>query len=340
MVESAHESLPELAFYYPNPMWHSGDWIKNLILFFDGVALLLPDYMRGRPFLADPAITAGLEEHGLLKILEPETFIDQQATEQLTSRLVDILVSGALDDLTKDSTTFRALSYSRLGSRGDDDLAKLILDDLVRRGLAKPTEDGVSIPMHPMVRSLILVLLAQILRPTGKARGLDLWPATDLPEIQHGLTKLLGLPSMVSAGHVVTLDLEAVGVDLSAVPIEDVLGFRDTHGKQYRRYAQDLRRFVREIGEVVDPNERATKLRERRAEIADRAADLRNTAMRAWKRPTAFALSLAGAVWRLHSGDLFGSLLAGGSAVAGAQLKTSLEAGAFSYLFEAQRTLR
>ena len=24
----------EIAFYYPNPMWDYGDWIKNLVLFF------------------------------------------------------------------------------------------------------------------------------------------------------------------------------------------------------------------------------------------------------------------------------------------------------------------
>ena len=36
-------TLPEIAFYYPNPMWHYGDWIKNLVLFFDGVALLVPE---------------------------------------------------------------------------------------------------------------------------------------------------------------------------------------------------------------------------------------------------------------------------------------------------------
>ncbi len=39
----------ELAFYYPNPMWTHGDWIKNLVLFFDGIALLVPDYMKERP---------------------------------------------------------------------------------------------------------------------------------------------------------------------------------------------------------------------------------------------------------------------------------------------------
>jgi hypothetical protein len=39
---------------------------------FDGTALLVSSYMKDRPRQVDPAITAGLEEHGLLKIIEPE----------------------------------------------------------------------------------------------------------------------------------------------------------------------------------------------------------------------------------------------------------------------------
>jgi hypothetical protein len=36
--------LSELAYYYPEPYWlaHEGSWIKSLLLFFDGVAILLP----------------------------------------------------------------------------------------------------------------------------------------------------------------------------------------------------------------------------------------------------------------------------------------------------------
>jgi len=45
-MASTKSRTRELAFYYPNPMWHSGDWIKNLILFFDGIALLVPTYMK------------------------------------------------------------------------------------------------------------------------------------------------------------------------------------------------------------------------------------------------------------------------------------------------------
>src|SRR5580658_3175036 len=72
--------VKELAFYYPGPVWHSGDWIKNLILFFDGIALLVPDYIKDKPHIVDPSIAAGLENEGLLHILEPEKIVDKAAT--------------------------------------------------------------------------------------------------------------------------------------------------------------------------------------------------------------------------------------------------------------------
>ena len=209
------DELPELAYYYPEWVWYNSDWVKNLILFFDGIALLVPNYMRDRPSFVDPAIVTGLQEHGLLTILEPETVIGQKATEALATAMADILASGALDKLAREQTKFHELSYSRLGYSGDPDLAKVIYEELRSRGLAKPSEDGVSIPMHPMVRSLILVLLAQFIRPIGRERGLSLNPTTDRPQIQEALAELLNLPTMASSGHVVSLDLQTVGVDVS-----------------------------------------------------------------------------------------------------------------------------
>jgi hypothetical protein len=36
--------MPRLAFYYPGPSWRirESEWIKSLLLFFDGIALLVP----------------------------------------------------------------------------------------------------------------------------------------------------------------------------------------------------------------------------------------------------------------------------------------------------------
>lgn len=330
------EATPELAFYYPGPMWHEADWVKNLILFFDGVALLVPEYMRDRPYFLDPALVTGLEEHGLLTVLEPETLVDKQATEALATAMTDIITSGALDPLAKDRTPFAELSYSRLGYMADSGLAEMIYEELKDRGLAAESQDGVSIPMHPLVRSLVLVLLAQILIRPGQERGLHLCPATDLPQIQNALVALLNLQSMKSAGHVVSFDFQMVGVDLAATPLGEVLAFRTEHRDEYRSYARNLRQFVKEVNDVP-PEAQAAAFREREHEVEAAAKKLHDAANKAWKRPGAFGLGLAGAAWRAASGDMIGGLLALGPAVLSASLSSPVDVGAYSYLFSSQR---
>lgn len=335
-LSSESQAHPDIAFYYPNPGWYSGDWVKNLILFFDGIALLVPDYMRDAPFYYDPAIAAGLDQHGLLHILKPEELVGKQETEKLASAMAEIISSGALDGLATRGTRFLELSGSRLGYHGDAGLAKNIFDQLKERKLARESEDGVSIPMHPMVRYLVLVLLAQILRPRGKALGLELHPATDRPQIQLALKELLSLPTLPSAGHVVSMDLQTVGVDLGAVPIDEVLSFRQEHYLEYRSYARSVRQCVRELSAMSD-EDRAVALRDRREELIDVGASLRNKAKRAWKKPASFAFSIAGAIWKLAKGDVIGGALAAASSVTGTDLIMKAETGAYSYLVKARR---
>lgn len=333
---STAKALPEIAFYYPNPMWHSGNWVKNLILFFDGVGLLVPSYMTDRPEMDDPAIVAGLRAHGLLHILEPEVIVDAIATEKLATSMSDVITSGALDHLASEPTEFAELSYSRLGGHGDAGLANMIHAELKARGLARDTEDGVSIPMHPMVRSLILVLLSQILRPQGMHLGIDLSPATDRPEIIGALKELLSLPNTPSAGHVVASDLEFVGVDLGPVPIDEVLGFRREHLDRHRAYARGVRGFVRELS-LLGGEDQTAALAERQEELTELAHALSTTASAAWKRPASFALSAAGAAWTFTTGDPIGGILAAGAAMAGYPSGSPIEVGAYSYLFDAKR---
>jgi len=331
---SSHE-LPEVAFYYPGPVWYSADWIKNLILFFDGIALLVPAYMKDRPEEADPAIALALKKKGLLHILEPESLVDAQATKQLESAMMNILKSGALDHLAKEKTPFHELSYSRLGGYGDERIAHRILKRLKTRGLAQDTEDGVSIPMHPLVRSLILVLLAQILRTRGESLGLDLSPATDRPVVVDALTEVLSLPTSPSVGRVVAFDLESVGVDLSSVPIDEILGFRDENRDLHRRYARSLRKFVRDLS-MLTQGERSEEFEGRQEELSEIAGDLKRVSRKAWRRPASFALTAAGAAWTATTGNPIGALVGIGSAILGATPGEKAETGAYSYIFAAK----
>jgi hypothetical protein len=332
----AKDTIPEVAFYYPGPFWGDGNWIKNLILFFDGIGILVPEYMRDRIERNDPAIVTGLLDEKLLHVFEPEKLVDRVATEQLAESLVNIIVSGALDNFVTERTHFAELSMSRLGYRGDVGLADMIFEELKRKGLAKDSEDGVSIPMHPMVRSLVLVLLAQILRQPGRGKGIDLAPATDRPQLVEALRELLSTPAAPSVWHVVAFDLNAVGVDLGSIPIDEVLGFRRDHFDEHKKYARSVRLFVHELS-MMPPEAQMLAFEERQTEIDDLAAGLRKLSRRAWKKPASFALSMIGATWTVVMGNPIGAILAGaGSVINTLGAKGTVETGAYSYLFSAR----
>ncbi|HVQ40480.1 MAG TPA: hypothetical protein VMS31_23260 [Pyrinomonadaceae bacterium] len=331
--EAQSTALADVAFYYPGPMWHSSDALKNLLLFFDGIALLVPAYMRNKPEEQDPVMVGPLRKAGLLHLLEPETLVDKSATQELAGAVSDLISSGAFDGLKKKGTVFHELSYSRLGFYGDAGLAGVILKELKKRKLARKSKDGVSIPMHPVVRSTILVLLAQILRPKGPALGFELSPATDRPQLVDALSQLLLTASPVSTGRVVGFDLETVAPDLSAVPLDEVLDFRKSHLREFREYARSVRQFIREVG-TLPAREREKAFTDRQEQIRDLASDLKRTGWAAWKKPASFALTIAGAAWTLKTGNPLGALLAATGAAASAIGGKRKEVNAYSYLFQ------
>jgi hypothetical protein len=330
------KALPEIAFYYPGPMWRFGERIKTLLLFFDGVALLVPAYMRKRPEEIEPYLATPLRKAGLLKILEPESLVDKSAARELGAALTPMLKSDALKQLRKDGTAFHELSLSRLGAYGDPDITEAILKELISQGLAKKSEDGVSIPMHPVIRNLILVLLAQILRSKGESIGLDLSPTTDWPQLVESLTEILSLPMMPSSGRVINFDLETVAPDLTKVPLDEVLDFRQQNLRKYREYTRAVRQFVREVS-LLPAKQRLKAFNDRQHELQDIASDLKNVSRKAWRKPASFALSIAGAAWAIKTGDVVAGAFAALTAGIAALPEDRREAGAYSYLFAAQQ---
>lgn len=134
-----------------------------------------------------------------------------------------------------------------------------------------------------------------------------------------------------------TLDLETVGVNLGAVPLDEVLEFREQHGAVYKAYARNVRHLIAELGPLA-PDEREILLADRREELGDLANDLRKTARRQWRSMAGLSIGAAGAAWTATgtSHDLLGGALA----LAGIALGLTQEeppATAYSYLIEARR---
>lgn len=176
MGDASADSLQELGFFQ-EPYWrrHEGDLVKSLLLFFDGVALLTPDYMHDRPFEIDPSLAEPLADQGLLHILSPEQLVDEQIAVSLADLFEGLMTSGSFDDLDR-NLPFAEISNSRLGLDVSPTLMNPLVDLLRERGLARTSEDGVSVPVHQAVRNLVLGTLGQLLRAPAEKLGYALQP--------------------------------------------------------------------------------------------------------------------------------------------------------------------
>jgi hypothetical protein len=350
--------LSELAYYYPEPYWlaREGTWIKSLLLFFDGVAILLPDYMSGRELVEDPALAGPLSDQGLLKVLHPEWFVDGELADRLAEGMVELITGGAFEDsavagsgfaelslgrmgfaeLSSSRMGFAGLSASRMGSR-DAGVFEMIHEELKARGLARDSEDGVSIPLREDVRLAYLLLLAQEAREAGRRHGFDLHPATN-GRGADAARSFLELPAMPSRQDVIGFDLQTASVDLDSVPLDEVLDFRRQHRGEHRDYMLDLRRFLGDVS-GAEPADRQRLLEQRQAELAEQAKSLWRLALGAFRKPASaagFALTLTGAAWTLATGNPVSAGLAGLGA--GLQLISGRDTGsAYSYIFRAHQ---
>lgn len=331
-----------VAYWYPEPYWADADAgiIKSLLPFFDEVAILLPGYMHGRHRDENPWLVSPLEDQGLLRVLEPGEFIDEEMAVGLHAILSGLLAAGAFDhlDIPNQRYGYHELSGTRLGWNADVKLSTEIIDELVSRRLALPSEDGLSIPLHPTVRTTVLVLLSQLAPARARAQGIDLLPVTPDRARVRDLVRILKLPVISTAGEVVALDTEAVGADLTDAPLDAVLEFRDLHGEEFRNYMRNVRKFVRDLS-TLGSDERESVLVDRQEELSDLAASLRRTTRTYWHQPMArIAVGGAGAILSLATGSALPGAL--GAVAALLEWEPPQDAaGPFSYLFEVEQSL-
>ena len=339
-MSQQNKTPPDVAYVYPAPYWgiYDSAWVKSLLLFFDQVAILLPDYMYGRHQAADPTLVEPLEDRGLLQVLEPKKWVDENMANQLAEIVVELFTNGAFDDLPKEKY-FHELSQSRIGYSADVGLAAFLVGELRARDLARPSEDGVSIPLHPTVRTTILVILGQLSRAAGSKHGFAIHPTTNHPEAISDLIETLSRQPMPSRGKVITFDLEpVVSLGMDSMPLDDILQFRDDHQDAHRTYMRNLQRFMAELAGIDIAEEREALLLERRQEIADAAHDIRSSTTRARRKNLSWSLGLAGGAWSLGTGDLLGAALAACGLITGL-LREPKKVTAYSYLFAVQSKL-
>ncbi|MEU5771502.1 hypothetical protein ABZ782_36950 [Streptomyces asoensis] len=292
---------PDLAYFYPGWIWdaQSVGELKNLLLFFDGFALLLPEDHFQAAVNHEAELAHPLQEAGLLHNFEPRTWLDANTAQIIRRAAMRSRPAG----LSPGSTTIGHLSGSSSISMGhmaaDRPATDHIVDEMLRMGTIirrRPDlgPDMVDMPMR--ARAAVLLTLGLAAQRKVASHRIHLVGGLSQATREQGdpLPQGQALAKAERIGRLLHQDALNIGVDLSETPLNEILDYRHEHGEAYRAYARDLREFVGDL-EAAEPIDRPRMLHERSESIADHAAKLRR-ARRAWGRPvTALAVQLTDA---------------------------------------------
>jgi hypothetical protein len=334
-LSSEAPRVPEFAHYYGDWIWDEEltGWIKSLLLFFDGIALALPPATAERLIEANPVLAQPLAELGLLRNYEPDLWM--KSLTQPPEKYEQFLD-------TMKSVFRRVLPGESLSERDLRDLAEVAeasdtMEDLKVAGRVynRALEKFGDTPSRPI--ALAVGTTSRLLRENITDVAIQ-----SVIDDENAASFVAAIIGSYDAGRakVVVGDLAQVGIDLSAVPLDEVLAFRAEYGNEYRRYSNDVRRFALELS-LMGEADQGSALMDRRAELTDRAERLRRTARTAFARQAiSLGFGVAGAAWTLVHGDPWGAAFAAGAATAGLTTTDPGSIGAaYTYILRAKTEL-
>ena len=335
----ANVGRPEFAYYYPAAHWYTdatSDWVKTLLLFFDGVATLVPYDMRKRVIEDDPAVAGVLVDQGLLQLLNTDDVLygwrrDRDAAKTI-EEYIDALEPALAEEPYEPLETPHILSVSKIPFA--------VRGFLKQRGLARsimqgPTSEQLLVPRS--VWRIVLTALAQHVSD-AEPHGLEsvLLPVTD----QLDCVSILESRIRFTRAAVVASDLGMMRINVSAVPIDEVLAFRRQYGTEFRQYRRQLNQYVIQAS-MATFDQRAQMERDRQEELRDIQSTLEDRArpLQRLTQGAAFFLGMLGGGIQMAAGDhaggaggmvgAFGSLFGGGG--------ERQHQGGYTYLFRAAK---
>ena len=308
------DHLRQVALYHPWPHLSRrriSGWLKNILLFFDGVALLAPPEAIDALEPEDRTTVRSLLEAKLFYLVDPCKLMDHDAADRILTFLLQASTSlqariqyrltGAVQSRDK----LRFLNTNEMNEAQEEVLeySKAIWHELFTRGLVFDAKALYPPLLDRNIWNTVEALLAYTLQPAGINLGLDLQLTTSDPKFLNSAMRVLGTTSDTSSAHTVESNLEGVAPDLSSVPLDEVLEFREGHGERYRTYMEHLRLFATDLLSENKPEQKAS-LADRNTELIEEAADLRRIIRQRWRYPiSAIDVGIVSVEWMADLND-------------------------------------
>ena len=340
--------LPLTGYYGNDWLWgeSSIDMVKTFLLFFDKMVMTLPAHLIESALSREPVLAPALYEMGLLVNIEPDEWLDERtAKHKIVAPLRRALKADADQEVMEFAFdyTSRSLLTDEHFIRGNNRATRALVRTLIARGLMTRQSAQSLIEIRPDVRQFILMQLAAAFIGKGGSLGMDLNLIEGPPaEFGHPWWVDHRLPYYVhrewrhhARFRAILSDLSNVSVDLSAVPLDEVIDFRRRHGYQYRAYMRKLRSFANDYSESSQEVVHRQLLDDRSEELRDEAADLWRLSSRGFSKSFGVvAVSGAGIAWGVRESDAVAAVLSALASLMSLPLFAPPKLTPFAYIFD------
>ena len=291
----------KLALYFPGRVWTPSLPVRNLVLFFDGIAILNPPYQK-ELFDASP-LAVELRREGLLKVFTPGELYDNTVVSGMAEFLRQVMAGPDVDRLVVPPDPpprfYVVTDVGRAGALGSasDDLWEP-LRELQQMHLARPIDEPYKVVMHRDLRVAILTHAAYLLGARRSWDGTTLRPVTDLSfSASDGVSGVSPADPGRFASTLLTAamdDLAMVGVDETALmntSLRDLKRYREQNKAAYDTYVSSLQEYVQLVATAPDEIF-AAEIRDRhRAELTSASERVRTINRSRWNARMTFMLS-------------------------------------------------
>ena len=337
MATSAHSDMshdPKLIGAYPSGwIWpeQEFDLMKNLIPFFDGLAIFMPEHLVERVVDSDPFLVRPLFEAGDLWNINPDTALSDAMSAEISQNVNTFVEQNGEAIKRKIRNEARMQMETRTSSHlGSSPEAEALINRLIGDGLAEPVAYDGTFKVEGGVKRFIMQSLFGVMSAKLAPSETQLVPVTNefsemYPYQGAGKTNFYQFgPRSVSwdISRIITQDIREVGVDLRAVPLDEVLDFSTRYRAEYRTYLRSLHETVRAIltlsndGKYVDDIRGV--LRDRLDALHEQSDFLRRSSRSEFRRKSlSLLVSITGSAWTIRTGDYVGATLAAVSAAVG-----------------------
>jgi hypothetical protein len=322
--------------YILGSWYHPADeFLKLLMLFFDGLSVLLPRREWDRHFMGSD-LSSLLVEQGFLQPVDPSIAVSPFVATSLFEEMVALIEGGCFDSARREieNNTYSLTSAGvpilreKFGVGVRPELANLLVGMLTEAGLAglnKRNPDYVRVPRE--VGDRILNLLGQIVPPALSGSEVRYHPASK----GRALTTLLGAVSAFQASDVIQFDLTTVNANIVDIPLHEILEFKDSHDQELRAYLDSAFSLARSSSSG-DAEALARIFHERKKALEEALTDFIGRRSHSIRKQTVVALGLAGAIWTTMHGDPVGGGLAAASVLTGATRKSKQPLTPYAYV--------